>query len=343
MIKNGEMNIMFMGGSITYGECSSKYENSWAFRVSEFLKQRLKGYKLNFYNAAISGTGTRFGVFRLNDHILKYDPDLIFIEFAVNDSRDAQKDEDAVISSLEYIIRGLIKHNPFIKIVLLYSAMMDWKACSSVHEKVASNYNIPSIDIQSHVKALIENAGYKWQDIHADNVHPNDLGHKIYVDYIIDMLEKKWDNIMGREYSLNRSLARYPYCFPRIVGIDGIDHPEGWEIRNNDDQNKHIDEIKVRKIIYSKLPGSSLSFRFSGTHFGLYHNVGRDCGICSIKIDDEPETRHDCFYNTEGDYVAFYNRCDLKAGSHVAELVITGERNEKSLGNSIAIAGILVD
>ena len=32
-------------------------------------------------NAAIEGTGSDFGVFRLKDHVLQYKPDLGFVEF----------------------------------------------------------------------------------------------------------------------------------------------------------------------------------------------------------------------------------------------------------------------
>ena len=42
-------------------------------------------------NAVISGTGSDLGAFRVSEQLLKYKPDLIFIEFAVNGAFAAAK------------------------------------------------------------------------------------------------------------------------------------------------------------------------------------------------------------------------------------------------------------
>ena len=40
---------------------------------------------MNFYNAGIGGTGSDFGITRLYDDVVSRDPDIVFVEFSVND------------------------------------------------------------------------------------------------------------------------------------------------------------------------------------------------------------------------------------------------------------------
>lgn len=343
MVRKSKLNVVFMGGSITWGAASTKYENSWAFKVGEYLKQRLTGFDLNFFNAAISGTATAFGVFRLKEHVLEYKPDIIFIEYAVNDSLEAEKDKEQVKSTLGYILRRLIESNPDIKIILLYSAMKDWKACAEVHEEVALRYNVPSINIQAHVKQLIDGSNYTWEELFADAVHPSDLGHEVYFKYIVDALEKDWGNFFGSSYTLDKSLAKYKFCLPRIAGFEGVKLYGNWEIKRMEDNYKRIDAMKVGSLLFSEAPGSTLEFGFYGTHIGLYHYLDRHCGICSIKIDDEPEIKQDFFYETDREFLSFFTRFGLKTGEHTLRIELLEEKNEKSKGNIVAIAGFLID
>ena len=76
-----EINCVAIGGSIT---AAGGVSASWGSKVSTWLGEKT-GKKVNFYNAGIGGTGSDFGITRLYDDVVSRDPDIVFVEFSVND------------------------------------------------------------------------------------------------------------------------------------------------------------------------------------------------------------------------------------------------------------------
>ena len=108
-IQNGDsIRVGYLGGSITA-------QPGWRVYSLEWMKDRFPQAEFIEINAAIGGTGSDFGVFRLHDHVLKFKPDLVFIEFAVNDGGAAS---EKIIRSMEGIVRQIWKNNPFISIFI---------------------------------------------------------------------------------------------------------------------------------------------------------------------------------------------------------------------------------
>lgn len=338
-----ELNIVFLGGSITWGAGADCYEKSYTYLTEQFFKSRLAGRKVNAYNAGISGTGSRVGVFRLNRDVLSLNPDIVFIEYAVNDSKEAVKDEEQVIASMEYIVRRLVLQNPNIKIVLLYSAMEGFKACTATHQKVADYYNIPSIDLQGEVSRLIASGERQWSELFVDTAHPSNLGHSLYADIIRRELSENWERYFSHNITLPQdTLARPVYSFPYIRDYSTVCWPAGWKEITIDDC-KHIDAANIKKAMSSSRAGESVSFSFCGRHFGLYHYVGYNAGRLKITVDDLPADIFDCYYNCSGEYVSFYCKPGLKDGEHTVTLEIDDSRNPASADSYVSIAGFLVD
>lgn len=72
-----KVNIAYLGGSITEAD-------GWRVLFNEWLAIRYPKSTLAEIRATINGTGAEFGACRLKEHVLNHNPDLIFIEFAVN-------------------------------------------------------------------------------------------------------------------------------------------------------------------------------------------------------------------------------------------------------------------
>lgn len=63
------------------------------------------------YNYSIGGTGTCLGAARFAHDVLSLNPDLVFIEFAINDVYSAIK-PDCSKENLEYMVNSLYNKNP---------------------------------------------------------------------------------------------------------------------------------------------------------------------------------------------------------------------------------------
>lgn len=82
--------IGFIGGSITAA-------NGWRPKIVSWIEEQYAIKDLFSYSAAIGGTNSKYGVFRIDEHLLsKSDFDLIFIEFAVNDGGASSSDVEKV-------------------------------------------------------------------------------------------------------------------------------------------------------------------------------------------------------------------------------------------------------
>lgn len=89
--------VAYLGGSITA-------QPGWRVYSLNWFKENYPNTKFVEINAAIGGTGSPFGVYRLKDQVLQYNPDLVFIEFAVN---DASTNPEEITRSMEGIVRQI--------------------------------------------------------------------------------------------------------------------------------------------------------------------------------------------------------------------------------------------
>ena len=101
-IQGDTIKVAYLGGSITA-------QDGWREYSLEWLNKQFPKSRFTEVNAAIGGTGSDFGVFRLHDQVLKYNPDLVFVEFAVN---DGSTPTDKVIRAMEGIVRQIWQYNP---------------------------------------------------------------------------------------------------------------------------------------------------------------------------------------------------------------------------------------
>src|SRR5436189_4786807 len=71
-----EVRIAYLGGSITA-------QDGWRPKTLNWFRDHFAPARVIEINAAIGGTGSDLGVFRLQHDVLDQRPDLLFIEFAV--------------------------------------------------------------------------------------------------------------------------------------------------------------------------------------------------------------------------------------------------------------------
>lgn len=87
-LKNGEeVTVGFIGGSITQGT-SAGNDLCYAKLTADWLQKTYSNAKINYVNAGIGATGSYIGVHRVANDLLSKKPDLVFVEFSVNDTTE---------------------------------------------------------------------------------------------------------------------------------------------------------------------------------------------------------------------------------------------------------------
>lgn len=185
-LASGEtVTVGFIGGSITEGFNAQNGEN-YAKLVTEYLDRTYAGGsgKVICVNAGLAGTPSLLGLVRADRELLSARPDLIFIEFAVN---DAQSFADK--QAYEALIRKCLKQENEPAVILLYSVTENGYSCQNDMAMTAFYYDLPAVSVGDAILPEIESGAMKWTDWSDDEVHPHGQGHVLYSRFITHLID----------------------------------------------------------------------------------------------------------------------------------------------------------
>lgn len=171
--------VGFLGGSIT----QNAEPHGFVSALKDHLVGRFPESRIRTLNAGMASTDSAWGAKRIDWDLLAEKPDLIFVEFAVNDGdRDSARD-------MERIVRKIHEANSEAEVVFIYTTsdsafrkLSKGKLPPAIdnHEKVASHYGIPSVIFGSDLFEKIRSGEWVWTDFSEDVCHPTRKGYKSY-------------------------------------------------------------------------------------------------------------------------------------------------------------------
>lgn len=193
--RNGDpVTIAYIGGSITDGAMATPKTLCYAYRSYEYFKTTYgkgDGSNVKFINAGLSGTPSTIGMVRYNRDIVSISkPDIVFIEFAVNDGGEVTKGE-----GYESLVRTILKADNSPAVVLLFSIFKGGWNDQAKLQPIGTYYNLPMVSIHDGILPAINGGKMKNEDFfYTDGLHPTNDGHKLYaeaIDYMYDTIDKE--------------------------------------------------------------------------------------------------------------------------------------------------------
>lgn len=302
--------IAYLGGSITEMD-------GWRRLSREWLQEQYPACMFSETHAAIGGTGSSLGVYRVGEHVLKYDPDLIFVEFAVN---DASASAWSIWKNFEGIVRQVWKHNPRIDIVFVYTvnaAMVpDYQSgrcpqSASAMEMVADHFGIPSVNFGLRVAAdaaagtLVMNGGYsatavpaedfdneeRLADIYAQNgkrlfskdgVHPILRAHRCYY---LATLADSWPKLADRPTADHAQKLAVPFYDTVLEDAKEVFPDRGLVSGSWMKEREGWERQFGASPWFTQTPGDKLHFAFRGSVCKIFSIFGNDCGQLLVTVD----------------------------------------------------------
>ena len=183
---NGESLVIgFLGGSITQGSLSSTPKTCYAYLVYEWWKKSFPNAEFSFVNGGIGGTTSHYGGARAWKDVLCYRPDIVTVDFSVNDDANEFFEE-----TYEGTLRRLLMAPSAPVVVVLNNVFYDTgKNAQDYHNRIADHYGIPHVSIKDTIFPDVESGKIVRADITPDNLHPNDKGHRLVADEICKLLD----------------------------------------------------------------------------------------------------------------------------------------------------------
>ena len=203
--------FLFYGDSISTG-CNASgthqggntapYMPPFHMLVCNYLQEKF-GSKIDVINTSVGGKNTNWGLENLQERVIKYSPNIVFIAFGMNDPATPRNVYKQMVREM---IEKIHKNLPDTEIMLVSSILPNnesdekWFANQQYfHIELAELENEYSFVGLANVTVMQEymlKNGKHYRDMTANNInHPNDFGHRLYAQVILTTL-------LGEDFSL---------------------------------------------------------------------------------------------------------------------------------------------
>ncbi len=322
--KGEEITCAYIGGSITEGYhdgLTLQEDQKWAKMSTTYLQEQFPDATFNYVNAGISGTPSVLGNVRLTRDVTDHDPDIVFVEFAVNDGG-----ETIYKNAYESLVRTLLMDERDIAVVLLFTIVENGHTCQPHMTKIGENYDLPMISLPDSIWVEMQEGRMTWRDYSGDGSHPHVEGGKMIRDMVIHYYEQVIPNIEANKGDVDNTLPEPVFSGdyadmkfldsttlkPEMTGFAEANahgsFPNSWQYRGEDGASMKF-TINCRK----------LAMVFKANNSKMY-------GEAKIYIDGEytrsvVSNLSDGWQNPVTEYIFDGTEC----GEHEVEIVVEGK------------------
>lgn len=225
--KRGEdVTIAYIGGSITQGAGGKPINTMcYAYRSYEAFCDMFSpcgGDNVHYVKAGVGGTPSELGMVRYDRDVTKdgeIKPDLVIIEFAVNDEGD---ETEGV--SFESLVMKILQAEQAPAVLLNFAVFMsDWNLQDRL-QPIGERYELPMVSVKDAVVPQFdENQVITKRQFFYDIYHPTNDGHRIMADCIACLFKAVDQEEMAAEDIQLDKQPVYGIQFKDIVRFDRKD------------------------------------------------------------------------------------------------------------------------
>lgn len=327
--ENGEeITVAYIGGSITEGltVAPAEPELCWASLSYKWLCEQYPDATIKFVNAGLSGTPSILGNVRLERDVLAYDPDICFVEFAVNDGTEMQ-----YRVAYDSLVRTLLTAEKDIAPVLLFTVIENGHSCQPHMSEIGNNYGLPMISEPNSLGVEFKEGRMTWADYSEDQSHPHKRGHEIVCDFVTNYFEKVMAQIDENTGEVSKELPEPKYS-DRYMNVHFIDNetlkPElvnfaeddvhswfhnGWSYRGREECSmKFTINCKSLQMVYKENKSGTYAtadIYIDGektTSVSAFDREGWDNPETAMLIDEDEAAEHTVEIKVPGDKAKYF-------------------------------------
>lgn len=275
-----KITIGTIGGSITQGTAASTTDERYANRALQWWAKAFPKAQLDFVNAGIGATDSYIGVHRVDADLLSKQPDVVIVEFSVNDT-------DAALNLQTYdsLVRKILQAENHPAVILLFTTQEDGTSLQDTHMQIGSSYNLPMISYKNAVLPEIEAGKFTWKDISPDNIHPNSVGHGIIGELLwsyFNSVYAKLDQIDTSDLTFTAPpVTRDLYAKGQLLDSKTLTPKTMQGFEQAKVSNQFPNDWTTKE-------GGELTFEVTGSNIGVlyYKTVDGKSGQYCVYVDD---------------------------------------------------------
>lgn len=349
-IRNGEITLGFIGGSITDG----RPQCNWPGPVSAWFTETFPKVRVSVENAGIGATSSDLGAFRAEPDLINRGCDLVFVEYAVNDNG---VESGLRMRTREGLIRKLLAAGCDVVLVYtydqaMYVEMMAGEVPSTIvdFEELAERYGIGSVWMGRYAMDEVNKGRMRWEEWLPDGLHPTHRGSLSYGQSVMVYLQRELIDAPSKKAlpsgaKLPKPIEEDHWQKTHVVPFSKVKLEGPWQIHRN------VSVVWIDRQLQTSAVGAKLSFEFVGRGLLLGFDFGKLASEFRYSVDGgewkEVNRERPDWCGMDGWYRAFLVAEDLSAGKHTFVMETThGNPNGNVAGfmgttTKLALIGVI--
>ena len=336
-----KVTVVVIGGSITQGTISSGSSDSsvenkrcYADIFFSWWEETFPQTEFEFINAGIGATDSYLGVHRVQSDVLDYNPDIVLVEFAVNDINS-----DFYKKTYDNLVRIIAKNENKPALLLLFMAQTNGACAQENQSNIGFSYSMPMVSYGNVIKEMMETGKYSENELSSDEVHPSALGHAITGEIIWKYLNSVYADLEG-------------YGEPEPLEIPAVTQESYTNARILDSTQIKPESSRgfEEKEVFFAFPndwtceegGGEIRFTAAFANFGVlyYRQIDGKGGQYEVYVDGNMEAVLDADF--EGGWGNYADVQECFTSDEVKEHEIVIKEKEDSTGSFFTILGLML-
>lgn len=334
--------IATIGGSITQGTISSgakdsqlKTKSCYADIFFGWWKDTFPQSEVTVVNAGIGATDSYLGVHRLQEDVLDYKPDVVLVEYSVNDGGN-----NTFKTTYDNLVYKMASMEDAPAILLLFMGQTNLSSAQNMHQLVGFNYGMPMVSYLNLLSGWFDSGRYTEKDLSGDVTHPSALGHAIVGEMLWKYLNQIYENLdsYGDPSPFDKKIfTRAKYLNAELAGVEDIT-PEnlGSFVQNGKDFNGWGD-------VWTTTDGNgNLVLKIKCRNLGIlfWRSTSSSYGNYEVWVDGEHvATLQGEFPGGWGNYAQSQ---EVFSSDEEAEHTVIIKKAENSVGDDFAVLRLMI-
>lgn len=334
--------IAVIGGSITQGTISKGTNDSqvqkkacYADIFFAWWKETFPKAEITVVNAGIGATDSYLGVHRVEEDVLSYHPDVVLVEFSVND-----EDTTAYKTSYDNLVYKLASSEDAPAVMLLFMGQTNLASAQNAHQLIGFNYKLPMVSYLNLLSVFLESGRYTDKELSGDVTHPSALGHAIVGEMLwnyLNMVYAKLDTYGEPEAFTKQLVTKDKYLDAYLAGADDIT-PDGFGsfAETGTDFNNWGNVWKTTEGT------GELTFTVTCRNLGMlfWRSTSSDFGTYEVWVDGE------CVATLSGEFPggwgSYAHSQEVFTSKEAAQHTVTIKKAEGSAGDDFVLLRLMI-